>query len=93
MSGRVSQSPIIRGSPAHDYLCRALLLSLRMRRREQFHYNGKHMIVWNRLLPLLAASMLLASPAHAAFKCVVDGETTCQERPGDDDVKKRVAKK
>jgi len=50
---------------------------------------GDHMNLCSRLTPLLAAAMLLAPPAHAAFKCVVDGQTTYQERPCNDDVKKK----
>jgi|GEM_PF-2748682 len=43
----------------------------------------------NLLTPILTAAVMLASPAHAAFKCVVEGKTTYQERPCDDDVKKK----
>ena len=36
-----------------------------------------------------AVALMLATNANAAYKCVVDGKTTYQERPCDDDVKKK----
>lgn len=36
-----------------------------------------------------AAALLLSANVHAAYKCVVDGKTTYQERPCNDEVKKQ----
>jgi hypothetical protein len=47
-------------------------------------YNTKTTIV-----ALGAATLLLSANVHAAYKCVVDGKTTYQERPCDDDVKRK----
>jgi hypothetical protein len=39
-----------------------------------------------------AATLFIGSNAYAAYKCVVDGTTAYQERPFDDELKKRAAK-
>lgn len=38
---------------------------------------------------LVAAALLTGTPVQAAYKCVVDGRTTYQERPCDNDVRKK----
>lgn len=38
---------------------------------------------------LVAVTLLSGTHAHAAYKCVVDGRTTYQERPCDNDVKRK----
>ncbi len=44
----------------------------------------------NRCFPILInIAVLAAAPAHAAYKCVVDGTTTYQERPCDQDIRKK----
>jgi hypothetical protein len=40
-------------------------------------------------LTACALAVLMSANAHAAYKCVVDGKTTYQERPCDDDIKKK----
>ena len=36
-----------------------------------------------------AAILFMSANGDAAYKCVIDGKTTYQERPCDDDVKKK----
>ncbi len=43
----------------------------------------------SQMLSGCVAALLMSANAHAAFKCVVDGKTTYQERPCDDDVQKK----
>lgn len=38
---------------------------------------------------LLAVALLASNHVHSAYKCVVDGRTTYQERPCDNDVRKK----
>lgn len=40
-------------------------------------------------IAFLAAATWIALPAHAIFKCTVDGKATYQEKPCDEDVKKK----
>lgn len=40
-------------------------------------------------IALLAAATCITLPAHAIFKCTVDGKATYQEKPCDDDVKRK----
>ena len=42
---------------------------------------------------LCAAALLLSATAQAAYKCVVDGKTTYQERPCNDEVKAQGSEK